>query len=137
MEIRNTKNLNVFLLGLGFLLVFAAFQTMGNVQTVLLKSASDPDSSGFVPGFTGSGYVSLAVVYTVFAAANWLSPPVVAAVGPRATLVVGALAYVLFIVQFRFPNNLLLYGSSALLGLGAALIWTAQVTDVIFASPSI
>ena len=83
MDIGNTKNLNVFLLGLGFLLVFAAFQTMGNVQTVLLKSAADPHSSGFVPGFSGSGYVSLAVVYAVFAAANWCAPPLVAAAGPR------------------------------------------------------
>ncbi len=73
----------MFLLGLGFLLVFAAFQTMGNVQAVVLRSASNPGSPGFVPGFTGSGYVSLAVVYTVFAAANWIAPPVVAVLGPR------------------------------------------------------
>jgi len=34
MDVGNVKNLNVFLLGLAFLFVFTAFQTMSNVQTV-------------------------------------------------------------------------------------------------------
>ncbi len=56
---------------------------MGNIQTTILESAKSNSSSGFVPGFSGSGYVSLAVIYTVFAVANWLAPPAVALAGPR------------------------------------------------------
>ena len=44
MEQQTVKNLNVFLLGLAFMLVFAAFQTMGNVQTVILDSAKNKTS---------------------------------------------------------------------------------------------
>ena len=44
MEQQTVKNLNVFLLGLAFMLVFAAFQTMGNVQTVILDSAKNATS---------------------------------------------------------------------------------------------
>ena len=46
MEERTIKNLNVFLLGLAFMLVFAAFQTVGNVQTTILDSASNNKSDG-------------------------------------------------------------------------------------------
>ncbi len=42
-------------------------------------------------------------------------------------MMVGALAYALFIAQLLILNNILLYSASALLGVGAALIWTGQV----------
>jgi hypothetical protein len=45
----------------------------------------------------------------------------------RITMMVGALAYALFIAQLLILNNILLYSASALLGVGAALIWTGQV----------
>ena len=48
MEQQTVKNLNVFLLGLAFMLVFAAFQTMGNVQTVILDSAKNATSGQFL-----------------------------------------------------------------------------------------
>eukprot|EP00095_Tigriopus_kingsejongensis_P001318 snap_masked-scaffold249_size238305-processed-gene-0.10 protein:Tk01318 transcript:snap_masked-scaffold249_size238305-processed-gene-0.10-mRNA-1 annotation:"unc93-like protein mfsd11" len=100
--------------------------TMGNIQTTILKSAINPDSPGYVPGFHGSGYTSLAIIYTAFSLANWGAPPVVALLGSRATMVVGTIFYALFIAQFYYPNDILLYGSSVLIGLGAAVLWTAQ-----------
>ena len=51
MEQQTVKNLNVFLLGLAFMLVFAAFQTMGNVQTVILDSAKNATSGQFTLRF--------------------------------------------------------------------------------------
>ena len=51
MEQQTVKNLNVFLLGLAFMLVFAAFQTMGNVQTVILDSAKNATSGQFTLQF--------------------------------------------------------------------------------------
>lgn len=128
MDHNATKNVNVGLVGLAFMLVFTAFNTLGNVQTTILKSAADPASPGYVPGFHGSGYVSLAIIYTVFSAANWLSPSVVALLGPRPTMVAGGLFYALFIAQFIVPMTWLLYLTSALLGFGAAIIWNAQGT---------
>ena len=48
-----TKNLNVFILGLAFLGLFTAFNTMGNIQQTILDSAVNPDldeESGYVEG---------------------------------------------------------------------------------------
>jgi hypothetical protein len=45
----------------------------------------------------------------------------------RITMMVGALTYALFIAQLMVLNNIFLYTASALLGVGAALIWTGQV----------
>ena len=87
MEQSSIKVLNVGLLGLAFMLVFAAFQTMGNVQTVILDSAKNESSAGYVEGFTGDGFTSLAIVYAVFTFANWFAPPVVSFIGPRLTLI--------------------------------------------------
>ena len=72
---------------------------------------------------------SLAIVYAVFTVANWIAPSAVAMIGPRATMIIGALAYVGFIAQLLILNEWLLYLMSALLGIGAALIWTAQVLE--------
>ena len=44
-------------------------------------------------------------------------------------LIVGGFGYVLYIAQLIHPNNILLYGASALVGFGAALIWVAQVSS--------
>ena len=99
--------------------------------------------------------MSAAVIYAVFTFANWFAPPVVSFLGPRITLIsmlnffnehscmvyfflkfilqtlilyiVGGVCYALFIAQLIYPNNILLYGASALVGIGAALIWVAQV----------
>ena len=40
----------------------------------------------------------------------------------------GGCTYALYVGQFLYPNNILLYSSSCLLGLGAAVIWCAQGT---------
>lgn len=179
MEERQVKLLNVGLLGLAFMLVFTAFQTLGNVQPIILDSARNESSGGYVDGlfifenfnsiliklyqlfsyffkgFTGDGFLSAAVIYAVFTFANWFAPPVVSFLGPRITLIsmlnffnehscmvyfflefilqtiilyiVGGVCYALFIAQLIYPNNILLYGASALVGIGAALIWVAQV----------
>ena len=48
-----TKNLNVFILGLAFLGLFTAFNTMSNIQQTILDSAVNSDlteDEGYVPG---------------------------------------------------------------------------------------
>ena len=46
--------------------------------------------------------------------------------GPRLTLVLGSIFYILYVAQISYPNNMLLYASSGLLGFGGALLWVAQ-----------
>ena len=42
-------------------------------------------------------------------------------------MILGAVWYVTYIASFYYLNEALLYSASAMLGIGAALIWTAQV----------
>uniref|UniRef100_A0A1B0DDM5 UNC93-like protein MFSD11 n=1 Tax=Phlebotomus papatasi TaxID=29031 RepID=A0A1B0DDM5_PHLPP len=113
--------LSVLLLGLGFMMLFTAFQTMGNIEKVVIDSIARDDSS-----FTGDGYVSLSIIYATFAICNWIAPSVVAILGPRGAIVVGSLTYSIFTASFLTPKTWLLYGCSALLGLGAAITWNGQ-----------
>ena len=68
----------------------------------------------------------MAIIYAFLATCNWLAPSAVAVLGPRGAMITGGIFYSTFIGQFLYPNDYLLYGSSALLGLGAALLWTGQ-----------
>ncbi|CAL4072875.1 unnamed protein product [Meganyctiphanes norvegica] len=112
---------NVLILGVAFMLVFTSFQTQGNMQQVVIKSIQHDD-----PTFQGSGYISLAVIYAVFATFNWLSPSCLSLMGPKLTMIIGGITYGLFIASFLWPQTWLLYTASILVGAGAALIWTGQ-----------
>ncbi|XP_076164095.1 UNC93-like protein MFSD11 isoform X2 [Ptiloglossa arizonensis] len=112
---------NVLILSLGFMLVFTAFQTMGNIEKTVLQSIRTEN-----PNFTGEAYTSLAVIYAVFATCNWLAPSYISVTGPRVAIFTGGCCYVFFIGSFFWPENVLLYGASCILGLGAALIWTGH-----------
>lgn len=115
------KLYNVIVLGLSFMLVFTAFQTNGIIQQTVIKSIQSEDSS-----FTGDGYTSLAIIYAVFAAANWAAPSVVSLIGAKFTMIVGAATYGLFIASFLHPMTWSLYVASVIIGFGAACIWTGQ-----------
>nr|XP_023023636.1 UNC93-like protein MFSD11 [Leptinotarsa decemlineata] len=112
---------NVLLLGLSFMLIFTAFQTMGNIEKTILSSITSED-----PTFTGNAYYSLAIIYVVFSIFNWAAPSVISVIGPKFSMVLGGCAYLLFIVSFIIPKTWLLYLVSTIIGIGAAMIWTGQ-----------
>ncbi|XP_031689958.1 UNC93-like protein MFSD11 isoform X2 [Oncorhynchus kisutch] len=74
---------NVVILGLGFLFIFTAFTTCGNIEQTIVKSL-DNDT------FTGSGYHSG------------------------------------YVAVFITPSTWSFYFTSVLIGIGAAMLWTAQ-----------
>ncbi|RLU27620.1 hypothetical protein DMN91_001424 [Ooceraea biroi] len=113
--------LNVIILSLGFMLVFTAFQTMGNIEKTILSSIHAEFND-----FNGDAYISLAIIYAVFATCNWLAPSYISVTGPRVAILTGALCYVLFIASFFWPHDAVLYTASAIVGVGAALIWTGH-----------
>uniref|UniRef100_A0A1B0CC20 UNC93-like protein MFSD11 n=1 Tax=Lutzomyia longipalpis TaxID=7200 RepID=A0A1B0CC20_LUTLO len=113
--------LSVGVLGLGFMLLFTAFQTMGNIEKVVIDSIARDDTT-----FSGDGYVSLAIIYATFTICNWLAPSVVALLGPRGAMRLGSLTYCIFTASFLWPQTWLLYAGSALLGIGAAVTWNGQ-----------
>lgn len=114
--------MNVMILSWGFMLVFTAFQTMSNIEKTVLTSIKN-DSNG---EFEGNAYTSLAIIYAVFAVCNWLAPSYISLTGPRVAIITGAVCYVLFIASFFYPHDALLYCISAVVGVGAALIWTGH-----------
>lgn len=62
--------------------IFVCFQ-----QTVLNSISLDD------PNFTGTGYVSLCIIYAVFAISNWLAPVLITLTGPRIVMLIGAVTY--------------------------------------------
>jgi len=79
-----------------------------------------------MPDFNGDAYISLAIIYGVFATCNWLAPSYISITGPRIAILTGAICYVLFISSFFWPHDILLYTASGIIGVGAALIWTGH-----------
>lgn len=105
------------------MLIFTAFQTSGNVQTSVLNSYKD--SHGNHP-FENKGYISLAIIYTVFSLANFIAPPICNLFGPRVAMFIGGICYCVFIGSIIYPFVATLYIASVIVGVGAALIWTGQ-----------
>ncbi|CAG0883570.1 unnamed protein product [Cyprideis torosa] len=115
------KLINVVILGVAFMLIFTAFQTMGIIEQTIIHSIRQDN-----PRFTGDGYTSLAILYVVFALSNWLAPAVVYSIGGKYSMMIGAVTYAFFIGSFIKPMEWTLYLSSGLLGLGAAMLWCGQ-----------
>lgn len=122
--------LNVILVGVGFMLIFGAFQTSCMVEQTVLAAAKEQD-----PNFNGDGFISLAVIYIVFSVFNWFAPPVVALIGPKWSMFLGGLGYFLFILNFLKPMTWSLYLGSVIVGLAAPIIWTAQGNFLTINSP--
>ncbi|CAL1528818.1 unnamed protein product, partial [Lymnaea stagnalis] len=110
---------NIIVLGVSFMLIFTAFQTCSMVEKTVLDSAAN---------FTGSGYTSLGILYGVFSVSNWAAPSIVTFAGPRVSMIMGSLLYFLFVLSFLKPMVWALYLGSVLVGIGAAVLWTAQGT---------
>uniref|UniRef100_A0A8C7VME3 Uncharacterized protein n=1 Tax=Oncorhynchus mykiss TaxID=8022 RepID=A0A8C7VME3_ONCMY len=110
---------NVVILGLGFLLIFTAFTTCGNIEQTIVKSL-DNDT------FTGSGYHSLGIIYGIFSFSNLLAPTVVAIIGPQFTMFFSGILYSGYVAVFITPSTWSFYFTSVLIGIGAAMLWTAQ-----------
>ena len=70
--------------------------------------------------------ISLQLALHVFAITNFFSSAIVKLLGHKMSMFVSALAYLLYIVMFLKPTPVFMYTSSAAIGIGAAVLWTAQ-----------
>ncbi|XP_023256892.1 UNC93-like protein MFSD11 [Seriola lalandi dorsalis] len=111
--------LNIVILGFGFMFMFTAFQTCGNIEQTVIKSFNSTE-------FHGSGYTSMAIIYGVFSASNLIAPSVVAVIGPQLSMFFSGLLYSGYIAMFIYPYTWSFYTASVLVGIGAAVLWTAQ-----------
>lgn len=113
------RTFNVVILGVGFLFIFTAFTTCGNIEQTVVKSLENGT-------FSGSGYHSLGIIYGVFSFSNLLAPTVVTIIGPKITMFLSGILYSGYIAVFISPSTWSFYFTSVLIGVGAALLWTAQ-----------
>nr|XP_053635439.1 LOW QUALITY PROTEIN: UNC93-like protein MFSD11 [Cherax quadricarinatus] len=116
----DTASINVGILGLAYMFVFTSFQTQGNMQQVVIKSIKIEN-----PNFVVYGYTSLEILLRVFRHFQWLSPSCLSYLGPKSPCHWG-ITYAIFIAGFLWPQTVILYLTSVLVGAGAALIWTGQ-----------
>ncbi|XP_032442880.1 UNC93-like protein MFSD11 [Xiphophorus hellerii] len=113
------RTYNVVVLGVGFLFIFTAFTTCGNIEQTVVKSLNNST-------FSGSGYHSLGIIYGVFSFSNLVAPTVVTVIGAKLTMFLSGLLYSGYIAVFIMPSTWSFYLTSVLIGIGAALLWTAQ-----------
>ncbi|XP_070704275.1 UNC93-like protein MFSD11 [Pempheris klunzingeri] len=113
------KLLNIIILGFGFMFMFTAFQTCGNIEQTVIKSFNSSE-------FHGSGYTSMAIIYGVFSASNLIAPSVVTVIGPQLSMFFSGLLYSGYIAMFIYPYTWSFYTASVLVGIAAAVLWTAQ-----------
>ncbi|XP_031417267.1 UNC93-like protein MFSD11 [Clupea harengus] len=111
--------LNIVILGFGFMFMFTAFTTCGNIEQTVLKSYNSSD-------FHGSGYTSMSIIYGVFSASNLIAPSVVAVIGPQLAMFFSGLFYSGYIAMFIHPLTWSFYTASVMVGIAAAVLWTAQ-----------
>ncbi len=97
------------------------------LQTVIIENAADSSSEGYIEGFDGNGYISLAIAYVSGTICDWLAPSTRALLGLKLTFALGALTYAFFISTFYTLSKELLYAASASIGLGSALLRVSQV----------
>jgi MFS family permease len=117
--VKSPSYLKLLLLSISFLLLFIGFMAAQNFQTTM--SSSDG-------GNVGAN--ALAILYAVFMVSTFFSTTVVQKVGLKKSLIIASLSYVLFCAYNLYPKPWFAYLASALDGLCAAVLWTAQGTFV-------
>ena len=76
--------------------------------------------------FTGDGYTSLSIIYASYAIFLWIAPSYISLTSARTSILTGFVFSILYTATFLWPQKILLYTSSVLMGLGASLLWTGQ-----------
>merc|ERR1719229_790852 len=102
---------NALICSMAFFVVFTAF---GTVQNYATSSHGD------------DGAISLAILYIVLTFSNILIPKVASWIAPRIAMFLGSATYALYVAANIREQRYLLFGSAALMGFGAALLWVAQ-----------
>uniref|UniRef100_A0A4W5KC61 UNC93-like protein MFSD11 n=1 Tax=Hucho hucho TaxID=62062 RepID=A0A4W5KC61_9TELE len=69
---------------------------------------------------------SMAIIYGVFSASNLIAPSVVAVIGPQLSMFLSGLVYSGYIAMFIHPFTWSFYTASVVVGIAAAILWTAQ-----------
>lgn len=124
----NRDTIAILQVSIAFSFIFTAFNTQGfTLINYLRKIAKSAPETGITES---SGYIGFSIIYGVFTFGNLFAPYFVRRFGPRIIQVVGAFLYLTYITSFLYIFAALFYSASALVGLGAAFLWTANADYV-------
>ena len=125
-ELNKLQNRNVIIHSVCFLLLFTSFNTSCGISQRVLTTYQNETKDTDNPFRGINGYTSIGTLYFFFAVFNWFAPVVVEIFTPKFSMMLGGLTYALYVTSFIYPNTSFMYLASAIVGCGAAVIWTAQ-----------
>jgi len=102
------------------------------IKAEIQNTTQDQDIDSLI----GDGYISIALLYAVFAFANFFAPAIVEAFGHKMALFVSSLTYLVYVVMYLYPYPAFMYVASVLIGIGAAVLWAAQSEFLHLQSPT-
>lgn len=115
---------NIFWLSVAFLLTFFAFDGVQQFLSIHWQEL----------GQTKAAFISLVIVYAVFTVGNPVAALVVHRLGAKWSMMIATIPYSLYLGIVTTGSVPLLYTASALLGLAASMLWTAQNSYLVRAS---
>lgn len=109
-------NKQLLIIGISFSIIFFGF---AGVQQYITTYFSEQ-------GKVNVGFTSLIFIYLFFAISNLFSASFISRYGEKKAIVTGSILYSIYIFSLLTNSTLLVYIFSALLGVGASLLWMGQ-----------
>lgn len=125
MELQKTKDLNILLLGLGFLFVYTAYQTTAAVSETVLNSFEDET------GKVISGYIAMALNYAGTTMVALFVPGMLLFITRKTSIIIGSVLSITMAAAYIYPTAATIYIFSFLSGVGGAFIWVGQGAEVL------
>ena len=106
--------------------MFTSLNTAAGVLQRALDGYIHETANSTKPFKNIDGYISNSVAYFSYAIFNWIAPVILSFLKPKYTMFLASILYAIYYVAFIYPNTIIIYIASILIGLGAAMLWTAQ-----------
>lgn len=115
---------NVRFMSVAFAFLFFGFDGIQQYITVFFDEAN----------IRWVGFTTLIIVYVLFTLANPVAALIVGRIGARRSMMVAVSVYILFCLSLLTAMPWIIFMTAALLGVAAALLWTAQNSYLVRAS---
>ncbi len=109
-------NFSIKLLALSFFIIFLGYNCVQQYLTVFF----------YEKGISFVGFYSLIIIYVLMLLSSPVAGMFVSKYGPKRAMSIASLFYGLFILSLLSGSLILIYLSSALLGIAAAFLWNGQ-----------
>ena len=100
---------------------FTLYISAGTSQRVL--TTYEQETANWTRPFENiNGYVSMGVVYSFFTVANLVAPIFIDILTAKWSMFIASLSYAAYYASFILPDTVVIYCTSALLGIGAGIL---------------